>query len=389
VQERIDSSGYPLGFLVKNGERLGVLGEHDGSSVFVTEARMLGGHQKEVIVEEGAGGAKWRVTSDEGIHLKGDDLAPFPLGFFNAGLQGDLYGRLVRAAAEDGYDLGKADVKLMMQNYYWFTGSFVRGDGKGFSDPPNIQFSCQPGEQDTVAALVERAISMSPAIAALRKTMENTFALYVNGIRQPVTSMKPSNSEDAPDPYITYGKPPAPADNTPADPIWKTGQIEDGEIKTAPAGTKTKIIRTVTGSGKLVDPKGVVETDTWLEMPGVTHFGIRADESLEGLQAPSGLSLISAGIAFCFMTQLSRYIENMKLGIEGMRLVQYTPFSSSAKSGGTADIGVVDTHLFLNGRTDVETHENLMRISAETCFLHATLAKALDPVVSVNGQVIE
>jgi len=247
-------------------------------------------------VEEGAGGAKWRLTSDEGKHLKGDDLAPFPLGFFNAGLQGDLYGRLVRAAAADEYDLRKADIKLSLKNFYWLTGSFVRGDGKGFSDPPEIQFVCQPGEHDAVAALVAKAVSMSPAISALRKTLDNTFALYVNATREPVSSMKSSTSDDAPDPYITYAAPPAPADSTPDDPIWKTGEIEEGEIKIAPSGTKTRIIRTVSGLGKLVDQQGVVETDTWLEMPGVTHFGIRADESQQGFHAPAGLSLLSAGI---------------------------------------------------------------------------------------------
>lgn len=385
MQERIDSSGFPLGFLVSSGERAGVLSKSGGDSVFMTEARMLAAHQKEVVVQEGAGGAKWRLTSDEGKHLKGDDLAPFPLGFFNAGLQADLYGRLVRLAAEDGYDLGSAELQLLLKNFYWLTGSFVRGDGKGFSDPPSIQFSCKADQQDKITALASKAANTSPAISTLRKSLDNTFALYVNGTRQKVSSMKNSEAADAPDPYITYSAPPSPADNTPDDPIWKTGELEQGEVKLAPAGTKTRIIRTVTGSGKLVDQDGLVETDTWLEMPGVTHFGIRADESLQGLRAPAGLSLLSAGVVFCYMTQLSRYIENMKLGIEGMRIVQYTPFSASNDN---ADAKPADTHLFLNGRADVETHENLMRIAAETCYLHVTMAKALDPEISVNGKVI-
>lgn len=385
MQERIDSSGYPLGFLVKGGDRQGVLSQTGGESVFVTEARMLNGHQKEVVVREGSGGALWRITSDEGIHLKGDDLAPFPLGFFNAGLQADLYGRLIRVARDDGYDLGSANVQIHTKNFYWLTGSFVRGDGKGFSDPSAIQVTCKPGEQDKVATLVAQAASTSPAIAALRQTLENTFALYVNGTRERVNSMKNSESPDAPDPYVTYSAPPAPDRNTPDDPIWKTGEIEKGEIKPAPSGTKTRIIRTVSGSAELVEQDGLVETDTWLEMPGVTHFGIRADESQQGLRAPAGLSLLSAGVAFCYMTQLSRYIENMKLGISGMRLVQYSPYSSSP---GSAAAGSVDTHLFLNGRADVETHEKLMRIAAETCYLHVTLAAALDPVISVNGKNI-
>ncbi len=45
------------------------------------------------------------------------------------------------------------------------------------------------------------------------------------------------------------------------------------------------------------------------------------------------------------MTQLSRYIENMKLAIRGVRLVQFTPFCGGRK----AVAEPIDTHLFLNG----------------------------------------
>jgi uncharacterized OsmC-like protein len=50
----------------------------------------------------------------------------------------------------------------------------------------------------------------------------------------------------------------------------------------------------------------------------------------------------------------------------------------------------VDTHLFLNGDESDETHERLMRIAATTCYLHATLASALEPVVSIemNGAAL-
>jgi hypothetical protein len=85
----IDAYGDPLAFRLRQGRgRSPLLGT--GRDVIKVEARQLAGHQKEAVVTEGAKGNAWRLTSDEGKHLRGSDLAPFPLGFFNAGMQSDL-----------------------------------------------------------------------------------------------------------------------------------------------------------------------------------------------------------------------------------------------------------------------------------------------------------
>ena len=157
----------------------------------------------------------------------------------------------------------------------------------------------------------------------------------------------------------------------------KTGVVEDGEIVPAPVGTDTRIIRTVSGKSVMTD-EATVETDTWLEMPGVSHFALRSGWAKTGRSAPSGLALLSAGVAYCYLTQLSRYIHHLKLDIGGVRLVQYSPYEAGAE--GRA--GPVDTHLFLNGRADTETHGNLLKIAARTCYLHATLAAELHSVLS-------
>ena len=97
------------------------------------------------------------------------------------------------------------------------------------------------------------------------------------------------------------------------------------------------------------------ETDTWLGMPGTSHFKLVSDEG-GSAAAPCGLALLSAGIAFCYMTQLSRYIENMKMKIHGVRLVQFNPYVA----GPTAAAEPIDTHLFLNGEAADETHLQLL-----------------------------
>lgn len=130
TQDTIDSSGYPLAFKTRQGStRSPILTSEAGRDVFVTEVRSLTGYQKEGVVTEGAGGSAWRMTTDEGKHIKGTDLAPFPLGFFNAGLHADLIKRILMIAAARG--MAAPDVQIDLQNFYFLNGSFVRGDGVG------------------------------------------------------------------------------------------------------------------------------------------------------------------------------------------------------------------------------------------------------------------
>lgn len=385
--DSIGGCGYPLGFAVHAGsDRPAVLGVGGGSSIYTVEARKFsgGGHQKEAVVSEGADGAVWRLSSDEGRHLKGTDLAPFPLGFFNAGLHADLAGRIVALARERSIEIGRLGIDL--RNSYWMTGSFFKGDGEGFAEPAIADVSLESAAvSDAVAELVADAALASPALAAMRTALTNTFAIYVNGRRREVRTMVASTAPDAADPYVTYAEPPSPAGETLPDLITKTGTEQEGDVAPAPAGTTSRIIRIIKGLSSLVDAGGATETETWLELPGMSHFALKSDENRDRAGAPSGLALLSAGIVFCFMTQLDRYIEHMKFNISGVRIVQTSPYSTALRDGRLVGAAApVDTHLFLNGQEDDETYETLMRIAARTCYLHATLAAALEPEVRVT-----
>jgi uncharacterized OsmC-like protein len=398
--DTIEGSGYPLAFKVRQGsERPGVLGSAAAREIFVTEARALTTYQKEAVVAEGPAGSSWRLTTDEGKHIKGTDLAPFPLGFYNAALHADLYNRLLTLAAVRGLALDDASIRL--QNFYALDGSFTRGDAIGRSFPANVvvrlKGSLTPADAQ---GLVDAAVAASPVMASMKTPLTNTFAIYVNGRRRPVTTLPPSEAPDATDPYMTYTKPPAPlagADDI-ADLIEKTGEVEAGDIVDVSDGSIRKVRRTVTGESQLEDRAGVTATDTWLEVPGVSHFTLRSDDRTgmgngKGDQGPSGLALLSAGIVFCYMTQLTRYIENQHFDIRGVRLVQYTPYTLTGSAADGTLTGVcepVDTHLFLSGGAGDEEHERLMTIAAKTCYLHATLADTLPPEVSVelNGTAL-
>ncbi|MGI9597595.1 MAG: OsmC family protein, partial [Acidimicrobiales bacterium] len=235
--------------------------------------------------------------------------------------------------------------------------------------------------------LVRDAVDASPAFASMREPVANTFAIYVNGRRRAVNTMRPSPAADAPDPFLSYSAAPAPveADAYLPDLIHKTGQKSDGRSEVAPGDMKTKQIRPVYGRSRMPGPSGVTEVDVVLGIPGASHFAMRTDERTTDDRAPCGLSLLSAGIAFCYMTQLSRYIEYQKMAIRAVRLVQDIPYT--IRADGDRWIGGLepaDTHLFLSGDEDDETFERLMRIAERTCYLHSTLSGSLPPTISVT-----
>jgi hypothetical protein len=379
----IDGHGDPLAFRLRRGPSLR---SESGRLVIKVEARQMSGHQKEAVATEGADGSAWRLTSDEGKHLRGTDLAPFPLGFFNAGMQSDLYGRIRSLAAAREIALDKIQIRVV--NHYWLTGSFIHGTGEGHAEAPDIDVLVQSGAAtNEVTDLVAAAMDASPAIAFLRGALaRNSFALYINGRRRPVAGIPDSPGADAGDPYRVYAHAPRPLDPNPRrDLIEKTGRVEQGTPEPASATVTNKLIRNVFGEGASGGGDGTYETDTWLGMPGASHFKLASDESEHG-HAPRGLTLLSAGIAFCYMTQLARYIENMKMNIHGVRLVQFNPYV--AGPGAAAD--PIDTHLFLNGEAAEETHLQLLTIAARTCYLHAASKTPVEPKLRVvhNGEAI-
>ena len=97
--EDINKHNYPLDFLINKGT---TTNSDDLNKTFVSHTRQMALLQKETIGYEGdLNSHSWRLTSDEGGHLKGSDLAPFPLGFFNACIHGDVVGRILKVAKKE------------------------------------------------------------------------------------------------------------------------------------------------------------------------------------------------------------------------------------------------------------------------------------------------
>ncbi len=392
VHDTIEGSGYPLGFCFRRaGERPGLFAGRPGEAVLRVDARAMGAHQKEAVVHEGPNGPAWRLVSDEGPYLKGSDMAPFPLGFFNAGLQADLMGQIARAAATCAATL--SDIHLELDSGFSFSGSFFKGDGRGTAEPAQVRIAVQSGEPaPLVTEVLRRALAASPALAAMSTPLDCTFALYVNGIRRDVTLARPSSAADASDPLKTYPRPPAPVlDNIDLPGIVSKKPAPAVETQEMPASGVKFDLRVLGASRWKDQQRNLTEVDVRLKAPPGSGFGFCTDESaVVPSVAPTGLAMLSAGISFCYMTQLLRYAEYLKYKVRAIRVVQFNPYSLSMGddarlAGGAAP---VDTHLFLHGDEPDEVMQRLLAMGAQTCYLHAALKSALPPVVSatLNGR---
>jgi hypothetical protein len=388
--DSIEGSGHPLAFRLSSaGQRAPLFGTQTGSAVLTVEARAMGGHQKEAVVTEGKNGPVWRLVSDEGPVLGGSDLAPAPLSFFCAGLQADLMGRM--RALSRHHDVPIDALSTTVENHFAFTGSFVSGTGQGATQPALMAIAVHTAAPwERVSHLVRAAVQASPAIAGLRHPLANTFALYVNGRRSAVHGVHASRAPDATDPYVAHAGRPAPQPGT-ASAEALIRRLKDSDVKPGvlPAsGGNASIV--VHGQGQALIAEDAMDVETRLLKPPGSSFRLRTDERAAGEKAPSGLAMLSAGISFCYLTQLLRYVQHRKYDVRAIRLVQHNPYALEDSAGRHALLGragPVDTHLFLHGTAPDDIMQELLLYSARTCFLHAALGSAFEPLVtlSLNG----
>ncbi len=388
--DSIEGSGYPLAFKVRNGITPRVVsGETPARDVFKVEARTMGGHQKEVLVSEGEGGTVWRLTSDEGAILKGSDLAPFPLAFYNAGLHSDFVKRALQIARSKEIALAIDSVNIT--NQYYFQGSFFSGTGKGSAEAITVHVNARSNySREKVQEILDLAIIASPAHATLASAQRNTFALYVNGRRCPVIRVSSSLASDETDPFKAHNSIPAPLKDTDdMSTIIERIALEENGIALPLLPSEGRVQIVIPGASSPIDADGLIATTV---TPRAGHaFRITCDESSNSGSAPTGLACIAASIAFCYMTQFTRYIEHRKHKVRAIRFVQTLPFTLTGNALDGSLVGglePVDTHVFLNADEPDEVLQNLLEVAENTCYLHAALRSTLPSRVSLvlNGE---
>ncbi len=388
----IETCPYPL--LYKLGDIRAFSDPPNGSGDQIhirVSASALEGMQKEACVQYGPSGTVWHMVCDEGPYLNGTDLAPFPLAFFTAGLAASYLSELLAAAGHQGIALDS--VELVQDNYYGMEGSALRGTLQASALPVQVACSAKSSaSQEQIRQLLRTAVDGSPGTALLKGSHRGTFSLTRNGSPLELDGVQQSASMPPADPKALFGQAlPGEASTYAAGGIEKLQAAEsvfgvEGGAGSSLQASQKRLLH-VRGIATLrEDGLKAIKVQLFKPIGGVFHF-LSDDSKLAGGQerAPSGLAYMSAGIAFCYLTQLGRYAHIVKQQLQGYRVVQDNVFSlpGSLANGAEISAAAPDTHTFIDSAEPDEAIRKLVQMGEQTCFLHA--ACQTDNPVLVNA----
>lgn len=354
----LEASGLPLFFRVADPVELGL---PPAAGVTVrSAARSLSTMQKEALVVTRPSGPVWRLASDEGPYLLGDDVAPPPLAFVSAGLVADFAEAVRRAAGTPA-----TAVRAVQDTRYTMKGSATQGTLRAGALPVELRV-----EVDLPALQVEQAVRDAPGYGLVRPRLASRFSLVHNGRRLPVDRVLPAESPPPRDPRDLFprvkpaGDPGAVQRNGPS-PLTEEDTSYAGSSLAETQDRTLHLQAVCTGTAE-----GLWRVEHRMYNPRGTIFHFLCDPA--GERAPEPLALLSAGIAFCFMTQLARYARILRRRLKAFAVVQDTVF----RPGGDAD--PVVTHVYLDTEEDDAFAQELVAAGERTCFLHALCRTELD-----------
>jgi uncharacterized OsmC-like protein len=386
----IQSSPYPLVFPLAP-QRADDDAGHGGRIEVRTLARSLEGMQKEALVVAcTAHGQTWRMVCDEGPYLNGTDLAPFPLAFFTTGLVDSYLAEIVALAHLRGVRI--AALELVQDSFYTMEGSAVRGDMIGGALPVELHVRIGANAAESgLRELVATAVARSPANALMSQALANEFSIAKNGQPVPVGAVRawaaplPADLShrnfDAARPDERTAFPRDIIDKlTAAAPVF---DVEGGAGSSLRAEQKRTLhVRGI--ARQRAD--GLAETQVQLFKPLGSNFRFLCDFAHRGAprRAPAPLEYLSAGIAFCFLTQIGRYVAITKHALDRYAVAQQTAFDLAGEPRTTPSAHPVRTHVDIATAADDETVKTIVDMSEQTCFLHAAARSALDTRVRVE-----
>jgi uncharacterized OsmC-like protein len=348
-------------------------------------ARSLAGMQKEGIVRSSATGRTWRLVSDEGPYLAGHDEAPFPLAFLGAGMAASYAGELVALAEQRGLD--PAGFRLALHNRYTMEGSALRGTMVGGALAPEVGADLPEVPADLVRPLLADALDASPVNGLLRVEHAGRFSLRHGGRAVAAARVAPLDGQPPwePLPSVLPVEGPHDADDL----LTLVTRAEEREGVPGGKGSslqaeqrRTLHVETVC-SGR---EDGRLALEVVLHQPLGSRFRVLADP--RGVGAPDPATLLAAGIAFCFMTQLGRYATIARWDLPDYRVVQDLHLSHGGATDGTGRPGrarPVDTHVDLVTDQDDEAARTLVHMGEQTCFLHALCRTPLKPRIRASA----
>ena len=385
----IQSSPYPLVYKVAVVDRRQPETDLNAACISLrTHARALEGMQKEAIVENPANGSRWRMVCDEGPYLNGTDLAPFPLGFFAAGLSASFISEFVAEA--ERRDIRIDTLALTLDSLYEMHGSILRGTMAAGAKSVDVFFTVSGNaSSEAMLDVAETAVLVrSPAAACLRGELAGIFAIDRNG-----EALAPRGQAEMPvamtDPGVGFDEL-QPASDAPTvadiitraeeDASWLAG-VQDA------VGLQASQNRSVhVRSDAYLTDDGIKAITVRCLQPVSTAFTFLSDDSkaVGGQErAPSGLAYLSGGVAFCFMTQLGRYAQIAKQRLHGYGISQQTGFSLERKSEASAE--PVRTLVYVSTDEDEQATQKMVAIGEQTCYLHTSYRQAIQIRVSCTN----
>lgn len=384
----IEDLGTPLGFQAAVDIGVEALQPLRGESCVLTQTRTLSGMQKEALVQA-ASGTIWRLTCDEGPYLNGADVAPFPLAFVTAGLAISIASKLRELARAGGVDLG--GVSLILDNYYSMEGSAIQGTMKGGASSPDLRIEADGVAAAELESLASRAIAGSAAAAMFASPMRNEFSMHLNDELSPLKDLRSATGEIPPPPdmifdHVRVSK--ADAEGRPILSKLEAAKTLFGVEGGAGSSLQAEQKRGLHVRGTLsVTPEGLYDVKIQLFKPIGSVFRFIGDDP-DKARAPSGMDYLSAGVAFCFMTQLGRYAQIVKQDLLSYAIVQETRYREpeARETAAEARVEPLVTHVYLASNEDLERSQKLVKMGEQTCFAHAALsASAPVNVRRANG----
>jgi len=354
----IGNSAQTPFFKVANADQLGIQSPDNrlGDALRVW-ARSLSGFQKEAMVRSALTGDTWRFVCDEGPYLSGYDEAPCPLAFLSTGMVASFMNEILALGEQRNANI--RSLKLVQDNFYTSKGSMLKRTMTGGAENIELQVDIDCDlEDDALTQFLTDATFASPLNGLMRGKLDSLFKLASNGVELRPSSSTELDAPMFPDPGQHFpNAEPLPSD---LELMWKVGTTP---VKEVAKGTQLQQMQ--------YSPHG-------------TSFGFLSSE--DGL-APDANTLISAGIAFCFMTQFGRAASMLKLDLSGYRIIQDSHFSLGGASGGTGKAGEahpIETHAFLQTAETDETAQEMLDIAERTCFLHAFCRTDLKTILKIN-----
>jgi uncharacterized OsmC-like protein len=275
-----------------------------------------------------------------------------------------------------------------VDNFFTMEGSALQGTMSAGVDPIRVAITVTGDAEGTELEDIAFITLEDRSVAgiSLREELPSRFSIRLNG-RPVAWSGESAPAMGAmPDPAPTLEALRPVAGGEGAEPLIR----KDESAVPAPAGgavgLKSDQKRCVhVRTDARLRPDRLKELAVQCIQPAGSRFVFLSDDAAEAGgqgRAPCGLTYLSAGIAFCFMTQLGRYAQIAKLDLRGYRIVQDTVFRHGAPYDPAAL--PVDTFVCLDSGNGPREILQLVHMGEQTCYLHATLRNEVEVKLEVR-----